>query len=73
MNNYNKAEQDKLVSLLEKKVELRNIHGLDMLIKHIPDLDIEGVDHAFINKLGVYPQAQDCMNEIAKAFETAIS
>jgi acetyl esterase len=31
-----------------------------------------GVDHAFIDKIGVYPQAQDCMNEIAKAFKAAI-
>lgn len=27
-----------------------------------------GIDHAFIDKIGIYPQAQDCMNEIAKAF-----
>lgn len=38
MENYNKVEQDQLVALLEKKEELRNVHGLDMLIKHIPDL-----------------------------------
>lgn len=25
-----------------------------------------GMDHAFIDKLGEYPQAEDCMNEIAK-------
>jgi acetyl esterase len=31
-----------------------------------------GCDHAFIDKIGVYPQAQDCMNEIAKAFKAAI-
>jgi len=28
-----------------------------------------GVDHAFIDKIGVYPQAEDCMNEIAKALQ----
>lgn len=27
-----------------------------------------GMDHAFIDKLGVYPQAADCMEEIAKYF-----
>ena len=30
-----------------------------------------GVDHAFIDKIGVYPQAEDCMNEIAKALHQA--
>ena len=40
MSNYNKIEQDKLVSLLEKKTETRIKHDLDMIIKHIPDLDI---------------------------------
>lgn len=25
-----------------------------------------GVDHAFMDKIGLYPQAEDCMNEIAK-------
>lgn len=42
MSEYNKNEQEELVSLLEKKAEVRNIHGLEMLIKHIPDIDIEG-------------------------------
>lgn len=27
-----------------------------------------GMDHAFIDKIGVYPQADDCMNEIATRF-----
>lgn len=31
-----------------------------------------GVDHAFIEKIGLYPQAQDCMNEVAKAFGATI-
>ncbi|MGE7215859.1 alpha/beta hydrolase [Priestia koreensis] len=26
----------------------------------------KGMDHAFIDKMGVYPQAEDCMEEIAK-------
>jgi hypothetical protein len=25
-----------------------------------------GMDHAFIDKCGIYPQAQDCLNEISK-------
>ena len=25
-----------------------------------------GVEHAFIDKIGLYPQAEDCMAEIAK-------
>lgn len=25
-----------------------------------------GVDHAFIDKCGIYPQAEDCLNEISK-------
>ncbi|MBU3099487.1 MULTISPECIES: alpha/beta hydrolase [Clostridium] len=39
---YNKYEQDKLVSLLQKKQEIKNIHGIDMLVKNIPDVDIDG-------------------------------
>lgn len=31
-----------------------------------------GVDHAFIDKIGIYPQAQDCMNEVAKAFLSVV-
>lgn len=31
-----------------------------------------GLDHAFIDKIGIYPQAQDCINEVAKAFKKAI-
>lgn len=29
-------------------------------------IQYNGVDHAFMDKLGLYPQAEDCMNEIAK-------
>ncbi|MFT8347560.1 hypothetical protein [Clostridium saccharoperbutylacetonicum] len=60
MNNYNEAEQDKLVSLLEKKVELRNVHGLDMLIKHIPNLDIEA---------GFDPRVKAEIEKMAKEME----
>lgn len=60
MKNYNKVEQDKLVSLLEKKEELRNVHGLDMLIKHIPDLDIEG---------GFDPRVKAEIEKMAKEME----
>ncbi|OCT15734.1 alpha/beta hydrolase [Paenibacillus pectinilyticus] len=28
-----------------------------------------GVDHAFMDKIGLYPQAEDCMNEIAKGLK----
>jgi acetyl esterase len=28
-----------------------------------------GVDHAFMDKIGLYPQAEDCMNEIAKCLK----
>jgi len=31
-----------------------------------------GIDHAFIDKFGIYPQAQDFINEMAKAFLNAI-
>jgi acetyl esterase len=57
MVNYNKVEQDKLVSLLEKKTEKRSIHGLDMVIKHIPDLDIEG---------SFDPRVKEAMEKAAK-------
>lgn len=60
MENYNKVEQDKLVALLEKKEELRNVHGLDMLIKHIPDLDIEG---------GFDPRVRAVIAKMAKEME----
>lgn len=29
-------------------------------------IQYSGMDHAFMDKLGLYPQAEDCMNEIAK-------
>ncbi|WP_202054889.1 alpha/beta hydrolase [Clostridium estertheticum] len=32
-----------------------------------------GVDHAFIDKIGQYPQAEDCMNEIAKGIKKLFS
>ncbi|WP_434059743.1 alpha/beta hydrolase [Paenibacillus odorifer] len=28
-----------------------------------------GVDHAFMDKIGIYPQAEDCMNEIANGIK----
>lgn len=31
-----------------------------------------GIDHAFIDKIGIYPQAQDCINEVAKTFLSAV-
>ncbi len=29
-------------------------------------LHYQGVDHAFVDKLGYYPQAEDCLAEIAR-------
>lgn len=29
-------------------------------------IQYKGMDHAFIDKIGLYPQAEDCMKEIAK-------
>lgn len=57
MIDYNKSEQERLVTLLEKKSQMRKIHGLDMLIKHIPDLDIEGA---------LDPRVKEAMEEMAK-------
>lgn len=57
MSNYSKIEQDRLVDLLEKKAEIRNVHGLDMLIKHIPDIDIEG---------GLDPRVKAAMEKMSK-------
>lgn len=28
-------------------------------------IQYNGTDHAFMDKIGLYPQAEDCMNEIA--------
>lgn len=32
-------------------------------------IEYKGMDHAFIDKIGVYPQAEDCMREIAEAMK----
>lgn len=32
-------------------------------------IEYKGMDHAFIDKIGLYPQAEDCMNEIAKGIK----
>lgn len=32
----------------------------------------EGMFHAFIDKIGLYPQAEDCANEIVKTFKESI-
>lgn len=34
-------------------------------------IQYKGMDHAFIDKIGDYPQAEDCMNEIAKELKSA--
>ncbi len=34
-------------------------------------LRYNGLDHAFIEKLGLYPQAEDCVGEMAKAVGNA--
>jgi acetyl esterase/lipase len=39
---YNKDEQEKLLSQIQAKQETKHLHGLDILIKHIPDYDIDG-------------------------------
>lgn len=57
ISNYNKIEQDRLVALLEKKAEVKRIHGLDMVIKNSPDLDIEGT---------LDPRVKDSMEKAAK-------
>jgi acetyl esterase/lipase len=33
-------------------------------------IQYKGMDHAFIDKLGIYPQAEDCINEIAKGIKS---
>lgn len=40
---------------------------------HVSMLRYEGMDHAFIDKLGLYPQTEDCMAEIAKEFLRGIT
>ncbi|GGG16631.1 alpha/beta hydrolase [Paenibacillus abyssi] len=32
-------------------------------------IQYNGMDHAFVDKIGLYPQAEDCMNEIAKGLK----
>jgi acetyl esterase/lipase len=32
-----------------------------------------GMDHAFMDKIGLYPQAEDCMNEIAQGMKRLFS
>ncbi|WP_430487725.1 alpha/beta hydrolase [Priestia flexa] len=34
-------------------------------------IQYKGMDHAFIDKIGDYPQAEDCINEIAKELKSA--
>lgn len=36
-------------------------------------IQYNGMDHAFIDKIGEYPQAEDCMNEIAKGIRSVFS
>lgn len=35
-------------------------------------IQYRGMDHAFMDKLGDYPQAEDCMNEIAKGLKEIV-
>lgn len=48
---------------IQGEVYAKRLHesGVDVrLIRY------QGMDHAFLDKCGVYPQAEDCLNEIAK-------
>ncbi|MBM7662837.1 acetyl esterase/lipase [Bacillus mesophilus] len=36
-------------------------------------IQYNGMDHAFIDKIGEYPQAEDCMNEIAKGIRSVFN
>jgi acetyl esterase/lipase len=39
---YNKVEQEKLLLQIKEKQEIKNQRGLDLLIKHIPDHELDG-------------------------------
>lgn len=55
------AEYDYLlVQAEEYGIKLKNL-GTDVKI-----IRYKGMDHAFIDKCGIYPQAEDCFDEIAK-------
>ena len=55
------AEYDFLRLQDEAYVNRLNAAGVE--VRYI---QYKGMDHAFLDKCGVYPQAEDCMNEIAK-------
>ncbi|WP_078549573.1 alpha/beta hydrolase [Litchfieldia alkalitelluris] len=58
------AEYDYL--RLEAEAYTRKLLRSGVKTKHI---QYNGMDHAFIDKIGEYPQAEDCMNEIAKGLK----
>ncbi|MHC1682050.1 MAG: alpha/beta hydrolase [Clostridiaceae bacterium] len=59
---YNKDEQERLVSLIEKRQEEKNIHNLDMIIKNIPDNDNQG---------DLDPRVKDSLEKAAASFANA--
>lgn len=49
---------------IENEAYAKKLHRFGNKVKFI---QYQGMDHAFIDKIGIYPQAEDCMSEIAKS------
>lgn len=58
------AEYDYL--RIQDEAYARRLAGNDVDVKIV---QYEGMDHAFLDKIGYYPQAEDCVRIIAKDFE----
>ncbi|WP_456275274.1 alpha/beta hydrolase [Bacillus sp. AK128] len=52
---------------LEGKAYAEKLASFDVNTKYI---QYQGMDHAFIDKFGIYPQAEDCIDEIAKSIHS---